>query len=108
MPVRHSGLSTVRVPLRRTGAAPVTTRTRVRAAGTQGVHAALGQGPAAQLDERLGAAEPGSLASGEQHPGNCRAHAASVRGSARPGHGRKPAAADPGAGARNVPGTMPA
>jgi hypothetical protein len=39
---------------------------RVRAAGPQELHAALGEGLAVEFDERLGPAEPGPLPRGEQ------------------------------------------
>jgi hypothetical protein len=47
---------------------------RVRAAGPQEVHAALGESLAVQLHQRLGLAEPGSLTRGEQDARDRRAH----------------------------------
>jgi hypothetical protein len=47
---------------------------RVRPAGPQQAHTALGEGLAVQFDQCLGPAEPGPLPRGEQHPCDCRAH----------------------------------
>jgi hypothetical protein len=47
---------------------------RVRAAGPQEVHAALGESLAVQLHQRLGLAKPGSFTRGEQDARDRRAH----------------------------------
>ena len=47
---------------------------RVRAAGPQEVHAALGECLAVQLYQRLGPAEPGPFSRGEQDTRDRRAH----------------------------------
>jgi aldose 1-epimerase len=47
---------------------------RVRAAGSQEAHAALGQGAAVQLHQRLGLAEPGPFTRAEQDARDRRAH----------------------------------
>jgi hypothetical protein len=47
---------------------------RVGSAGPQQVHAALGQGLPAELDQRLGLAEPGAFPRGEQDPRDRGAH----------------------------------
>ena len=44
------------------------------AADPQEVHAALGEGLAVQLHQRLGPAEPGTFSRGEQHARDRRAH----------------------------------
>ena len=47
---------------------------RVGAASPQQVHAALGEGLAVQLHQRLGLAEPGPFPRGEQDPRDRRPH----------------------------------
>ena len=43
---------------------------RIRAAGEQGIDAALGEGPPVQFDQRFRLAESRALARGQQNPGN--------------------------------------